>query len=641
MRTKIPFTSFLFLLYLVACTPFSDPQNSWEVFSPDRSIKVLMELDSSNTLFYSVDLEGSRIIQPSVLGISLMNEKLDFHDHLSFVSVKDTMISETYTLPTGKKSSYSNHAAEKKITFRNESGSLLNVVFRVYNDGLGFKYMLSNSHPDTIKIETSYFNLPPSSNVWIQKYTPDYENFYTRRRLDTMNMDAYALPALIETPDQKWVLISDAAVFGNYAAAQLTREDELLKVHLPDQDHWRENPIPGTWEEIAANERKEILVEPNAETPWRAIIIGKDLNAIVESTMIENLNPPSELGDISWIKPGIAVFPWWGNSEANDNPEILKAYIDLASEMNWDYLEFDIGLLGNKGGYAINYWRDVDYIPEIISYASEKGIGVYGWDERKFLDTPEKRDDIFSKYADWGIKGIKMDFLNSDKQEAMQFREEATRHAAAYKLLVSYHGEITPRGARRTFPNLMTQEGVRGAEYYKFAPDDGIPTPVHNCTLPFTRNVVGPMDYTPTSFSTPRRTTSYVHELALPLIYESGWVCMADKPEEFLNSPAKDLLQNLHASWDDIHFIAGYPGEYCCLARRKGDDWYVAAINAGDKRQIEIDFTFLDDSAYEAKLYTDENGSVKIKNFEIHSITSQSFIIEKDGGLVIWLRKNN
>ncbi|MCK5278365.1 MAG: glycoside hydrolase family 97 N-terminal domain-containing protein, partial [Cyclobacteriaceae bacterium] len=146
MRTKIPFTSFLFLLYLVACTPFSDPQNSWEVFSPDRSIKVLMELDSSNTLFYSVDLEGSRIIQPSVLGISLMNEKLDFHDHLSFVSVKDTMISETYTLPTGKKSSYSNHAAEKKITFRNESGSLLNVVFRVYNDGLGFKYMLSNSH---------------------------------------------------------------------------------------------------------------------------------------------------------------------------------------------------------------------------------------------------------------------------------------------------------------------------------------------------------------------------------------------------------------------------------------------------------------------------------------------------------------
>jgi alpha-glucosidase len=641
MKTILRSIIFWVSLFLSACVTITEPPDLWEILSPDGKIMAEVKLDRSDSLFYTVYIDGIPVIQPSVLGIALRNSDYQFLNNLTFVSVADSTIRETYTLPVGKKSTYINHAEEKRLTFKNPAGNHITIIFRLYDDGFGFKYMLSNPQQDTILAENSCFNFPEGTFAWVQKYTPDYESFYPKRRLDTMDRTAYAMPALVETPDNHWALICDAAVFGTYAAAQLHREAGVLKIHLPDQDHYREVPVPGTWEEIAARERKEIIVPAYAETPWRAMILGRDLKTIVESTLIENLNPACEIEDISWIKPGVTVFPWWGNSEANDSPEILKEYIDMAVEMQWDYLEFDIGLLGNKGGYAINYWREVDYIPEVVNYAKEKGIGVYGWDERKFLDTPEKRDDIFGKYKNWGIKGIKMDFINSDKQEAMQFREDATRHAAKYELLVSYHGEITPRGARRTFPNLMTQEGVRGAEYYKFAPDDGIPTPAHNCTLPFTRNVVGPMDYTPTSFSTPRKRTTYVHELALPLVFESGWICMADKPEEFLNSPAKDLLQNLHPSWDEIHFIDGYPGKFCCLARRKGDDWYVAGINADVERSIMVDFGFLDDGNYTSKSYLEKKGDLIIGHPDISKKTKGHFTMESNGGMVIWIKKQS
>jgi alpha-glucosidase len=231
-----------------------------------------------------------------------------------------------------------------------------------------------------------------------------------------------------------------------------------------------------------------------------------------------------------------------------------------------------------------------------------------------------------------------MDFINSDKQAAMKWYEEATSHAAEYKLLVSFHGAITPRGLRRTYPNIMTYEGVRGAEYYKWPGND--PTPEHNCTLPYTRNVGGPMDYTPASFSTPGRTTTYAHEMALPFVFESGWICMADKPEEFRRSPAKDLFQNLHAAWDDIHFIDGYPGEYCCLARRKGDEWFVAAINAAADRQIEIPFDFLTGQNYSAKLYTDDGkDGLMIKEMNISNKSIEGFDLVKNGGFVIHLVK--
>jgi len=601
MLKKIIYFGILTGLLTTSCN------HSWKVASPDGNISVQINEDNNNHVVYSVLVDDKTIILPSRLGIALRSKEQDFTNHLSFLGNSVKEINETYKMKTGKKSECINHANELTLSFKNKSDQKIDLVFRACNDGIAFRYQMHNTIKDTVKEEISCFAFDSSTLSWCLEYRSDYEGFYPLRNLDSVNKNQYVCPALFKTRNNIWLLASDAAVYGNYAAAHITQTGKnRMRFSIPNDIQYASPWYPESYEEVVMNEDTLIEAQPDLTTPWRAFIIGTGLSKIVESTLIENLNPPCELKDTSWIKPGIACFPWWSDDCANDKPERLKKFIDMAAEMGWQYIEFDIGLLGNNGGYAKNYWRTIPYIPEIINYAAGKGISVFGWDERRNLNTPEKRADIFDQYKKWGVSGIKIDFLNSDKQDANAFREEATRDAAKYKLLVSFHGENSPKGMRRRFPNLMTQEGVRGEEYYKFAPDKDIPTPAHNCTLPFTRNVVGPMDYTPVGFSTPRRKTTYCHELALPIIFESGWTCVSDKPEEILTSPAKDLMKKYSATWDDIHFIDGYPGEYVCLARRKGNDWYVACINSGPERSsVLINFNFLKPEKYKVELYRD------------------------------------
>jgi len=333
------------------------------------------------------------------------------------------------------------------------------------------------------------------------------------------------------------------------------------------------------------------------------------------------------------------VFPWWGNNFANGDTVALKEYIDLASEMNWSFVEFDVSLIGSPS-YAIDKWKTTPWVKRIVEYAASKGVSVYGWDERRNLNTPEKRADIFGRYRDLGIKGIKIDFINSTNQEAMAFREACLSDALKHHLLVSFHGDYPPRGERRTYPNLMTQEGIKGSEYYIFNWQP--PTPEHNCTVAFTRNVIGSMDYTPVAFSTPNRTTSYAHELALSVVVESGWLVMCDKPEFYLNSPAKDFLSKLVSPWDETKFLDGYPGQYFCIARRHNSDWFIAGINAGDERTVEIETDFLKKDQT-VKLYCDGNddfNNCEVKDVAVSTTKPLTVTMAKKGGFAIYISEN-
>jgi alpha-glucosidase len=421
-----------------------------------------------------------------------------------------------------------------------------------------------------------------------------------------MSNAIYSMPMLCQVAPGKFILIHEADVMHSYSAASLNKTDTTsfsVFIKYPKYNHYDRN-YKDTYEAILEKESSEVIAAPGLKTPWRVILIGNNLKPIVESTLIEALCPPAQTGDYSWINPGVAVFPWWGNNLANGDTNALKSYIDMAAEMNWKFIEFDVSLIGS-GGYAIEQWRTTPWIKRVVDYAASKNVSVYGWDERRNLDTPEKRADIFGIYRNFGIKGIKIDFINSTKQEAMAFRESCLQDALKYKLLVSFHGDYPPRGERRTYPNIATQEGVKGAEYYLFAPDTEIPTPEHNCTLPYTRNIVGPMDYTPVAFSHPRRVTTYAHELAMSVVVESGWLCMCDKPEFYLNSPAAEFLKKLVSVWDETIFLDGYPGEYFCIARRSGNDWYVAGINAGEERKVSLNLDFVEHGVSYLKIYSD------------------------------------
>ncbi len=556
--------------------------------SPDNQTTIFLELNEQGKLYYSVQSHHIEALQKSQMGMDISDSSLDFNSGLIFVKETKSFIDETYRLPTGKRSAYRNKANETVFTFKNRHDQLLKVICRAYDDGIAFRYVVERKGDITIKKENTRFNIPQNTLCWMMNYIPNYENFYPKRLLDTIGIGPLSFPALMQIHNKLWMLMTEASVYDQPAThIRKTGKDNELEIILPEDQY---------------------TVDSKWESPWRTFILGDRLGTIVESVMVENLNPPSKTTDMSWIEPGPAVFPWWGNYMANSYIDTLKRYVDLAAEMHWKWIEFDVSLVGSPLRTS-KLWETTPWLSEFTAYAKSKGINVYGWDEINVLKTQEGRDHVFGRYQDLGIKGIKMDYIDSDKQYAMCFRRDAMSDALKRKMMVSFHGETVPHGQRHTYPNVMTLEGVRGAEYYTFRTKG--PTPEHNCTLPFTRNVVGPMDYTPVTFTirpeNPRKTT-YAHELALSVIFESGWMVMADRPDAYLKSPAKEFLQKIETAWDETRFIEGYPGEYVCLARRKGNKWFIAGINAGKERRMEIPLNFIGKGNHDITIYEDKPG---------------------------------
>jgi len=494
---KIRIINLLVVVILInlSCT------NTLTLKSPDENNRITLELDDNGCLYYSIISSGVKAIENSLMGMDLADSLLDFNSGLEFVKVEKRRIEETYTLPTGKKSIYVNNANESVFIFKNRHDKFIHVVSRAYNDGIAFRYIVQNPGEIIIQKENTHFLFPQNTVSWIMDYTAHYESFFPKRMLDSIGAKALSYPALMHINNKLWMLLTEASVY-DQPATHLKKKDTAnkLTIKLPQDEY----SVTSKW-----------------ESPWRTFILGTNLGTIVESVLVENLNPPSRISDMSWIEPGVAVFPWWGNYMANSYIDTLKMYVDLAAEMNWKWIEFDVSLVGSPFRTS-KLWETTEWLPDLTAYANSKGVNVYGWDEIEILKTAKGREHIYGKYLELGIKGIKIDYINSDEQYAMQFRTDAMHEAGKKKLMVSFHGETLPRGQRRTYPNVMTLEGVLGAEYYTLRGRKA-PTAEHNCTLPFTRNVVGSIDYTPVTFTirseNPRETT-YAHELALSVIFE-------------------------------------------------------------------------------------------------------------------------
>lgn len=596
------------------------PAHAGEVTSPDGRQKAEVGLDSRGSLNFCIISCGDTLVTPSALGIETLEPDWTFRNGLRLADGGSRQIDEAYTLPTGKRSHYVNRANEKRFTVTNSHGHHLTVTVRAYDDGVALRYELDNDIPVTVTQELTTLRMPKGAHLWMMDWTPNYENYYEERLADTIHAgQEYLFPALVREGG-RYMLVTEASVH-DLPAMHLRRGDDSF-----------------SW--AYAREDKSFATGPAFASSWKTFITGSSLADIVESSIVENLNPPSVSDDFSWIHPGVAAFPWWGDYLANSNIDTMKKYVDLAAEMHWGWLEFDVSLIDSPLRSS-RKWRTVTWIPELTAYARKKGIRVYGWDEIAVLDDPDECRYVFDAYQRMGIDGIKIDYIDSDSRHAMRFRDSVSHYALKRKMLVSFHGETLPRGQRRTYPNIMTNEGVKGAEYYTFR---GAPcaNSWHNCMLPFTRNVVGPMDYTPVTFTVrPEnpRTTTYAHELALPFVFESGWTCMADKPEAYLDSPAKDLLQKIETAWDDIHFVDGRPGEYFCVARRKGGKWFIAGINGKAPRTVSIPLGFLGKGRYDIVVYEDDkSGKDSVVRRTLHNLTPAKAIrvnVKANGGFVM------
>jgi len=546
----------------------------------DSTGELTVEVDPDGSI--SLERDGTRVLDPSPYGIRTPYGQ--FPTAFDLVEERTETIDETYELAHGKESSPRHQATETTLSFAGEGGTV-DLQVRVATDGVAYRYHIEGDHDQyLLPGDGSGFRFPDGAVAWVSEYQANHEGHSCQSPVTALEGE-YNLPGLFRVEDS-WALLCEAGVDGTWMAGRLT----------PADDH----PVGVDIAFPEASPTSHVWGHDPVTSPWRVAIVG-DLATVVESTLPTDLLEGPAF-DPEWVEPGRVAWSWWSSGSQVRDFETLKDYVDYAEERGWEYALVDAG------------W-DEAWLPDLVDYADERGVGIEVWANFIDLNTESKREQRLSQWNEWGVDGIKVDFMDSDDQGRMQFYTDLAADAAEYELTVNFHGSAVPTGLRRRYPNILTYEGVRGAEYYKWDTN----TPEHNAILPFTRNVVGPMDYTPVTFSADRRLTSAGHELALSVVYESGLQHYADSIESYADYPlAEDVLEAVPAAWDETVFLGGHPGSEATLARRRGEQWFVGSITAGPARTIEVslpDLDFLDGSTT-ATVTTDAADGSGLEAFE-------------------------
>ncbi len=597
---KITISITLIVAFLLSFS-CSKSKRSWELSSPSGKLTFSLNLNENNELNYQVFMNDStgkqQVISSSPLGIQ--RSDVSFVSNLTFVSADSVVsFSETFSLPAGKRKVIHNQGNELTVTFQNEYGSKIQIIARAFNDGVAFRYRFpeKDSKTYTVANELTGFAIEGKGKAWIQPYdkvttySPGYERYFENGipiGTNAPSEEGWCFPALFQT-ENAWILLTEAAVDSSYFAAHLQPEATGGKytIRMPEASEANN---------IAGNKPSSALPWT---TPWRVIVVSDKLSDIVETNLVPQLNPESKIEDVSWIKPGRASWSWWSDWPSSKNYQSLKKFVDFAAQMGWEYSLVDANWDLMEGGN----------IEQLVKYANSKNVGILMWYNsggannnvterpRDIMSDPAKRKEEFKKLAAWGVKGVKVDFFQSDKPIIIKEYLDILKDAADNKILVNFHGCTLPKGWNRTWPNLISMEAIRGAESYGF--DSLYPQKAvwHNTIIPFTRNVVGSMDYTPVTFSNQKfaHQTTFGHELALSVVFESGIVHLADKVEAYnaLPQEPKNFLKNLPVAWDSTLFLSGTPGTDCVMARRSGGKWYIGGINGtNEEKQWEIDLS--------------------------------------------------
>ena len=339
------------------------------------------------------------------------------------------------------------------------------------------------------------------------------------------------------------------------------------------------------------------------DTPWRVILVGDNPGRFIESEIVQALNPPCAIEDTSWIRPGMSAWDHWWSGEVKMEMPVVKEYIDFAAKQGWPYMLVDWQWYGPFNTPDADITRTAPQIdmPELLAYAKERGVRLWLWLYSSDVTRNDAFEEAFALYAKWGVAGVKIDFMDRHDREIVNWYRRIAAAAAKNRLMLDFHGAYAPDGIERTYPNLLTREGVLGEEFSKFSRSI---TPDHNVTLAFTRMLAGPMDYTPGGFlnvaasdfkmqSPTLVMNTRAAELAKFVVYESPWMCFCDHPRNVLGQPGSEFVAEVPTVWDDTRFLGGYPGEWIAVARRSGDKWYLGVLNGNEAREVELTAPFL------------------------------------------------
>ncbi len=617
-------------LFSLSCS--NDHENSWQVESPNKDIKIILHKGiktDTNGLFYSVLLKDNDsykvFMDNSLLGIERADSK--FVKGLELVKSEKSIDQKIkYSMVSGSRKSYENTYNEIRLKFKNIDHKNVDIVFRAFDNGIAFRYEFQEDSSKVVQItsEHSSFHFG-NGNFWahpydtITKYSPGYETYYkSSLKIGTNapeNKNGWAFPMLFETKDH-WALVSESGMDDSYGASHIYGNctDGIYKIKFAEAKEAR-----GFYNNI-------LSLELPGKTPWRFVTIGNKLSDIVESHMVTDLAKPNVLNETNWIKPRRASWSWWSESDSPLDYNALVPFIDLASQNGWEYSLIDANWNEMKNGS----------LEKLTTYANTKNVGLLIWYNsggkhnivseapRDLMYNREIRLKEFERISKIGIKGIKVDFFQSDKQEIINQYIGILEDASKYNLVVNFHGCTIPRGWRRTYPNLLSMEAIRGAESYRYDSDFPKMAPAHITTIPFLRGVIGPTDYTPLTFSDSKypHLSTYGFELALPIIIESGIVHFPENHKVLKKQPnfVIDFLKELPATWDDTKYLAGYPGKNVILARKKNNTWYIAGINGENiEKSFTVNLSLLDIENSELSVIKDGNTGrdLKVKKLAI------------------------
>jgi alpha-glucosidase len=610
------FNEIFLLVIAVLCFSCSGPNNT-VINSPDGKIKVTLKTDGGNSkdqLTYRVAFNDQFLLEDSPLGFE-MSDGLILGPAFQILGIRDSVIDEEYSMPFGKSVRIKSLSNQQTIFLQDKKGNRLDLVIRVFNDGVGFRYYFPDQpqydHIEMMK-ENTGFHFAGDPEYWglhLDSYTTSYEKGYTAARISEIpDTSLIALPMLVMVNEDVWVAVTEAALY-DYAGMYLQ----------PLQDH---NEIL-TAMLSPRRDGSGILVKTSGArfTPWRVLMIGNDPGRLVESNIVLNLNDLPQL-DFSWVKPGTALDDWSCDQtvkgtgwEGGMDTRTMKHFIDFCADYGLDYMSIDAGWYGlDWSDTTLDLTKPIPQIdiPYLVQYANNKGINVFLWTLSTLLK--KQIDEVIPLFKKWGIKGFNVDFFDSDDQETVNVVNSIVKKAAENQLMVEFHGIYKPTGISRTFPNLLAHEAVMGLEYYKW---DSIPSPEHNCIVPFTRMLAGPMDYIVVGFTNRTRRDYEIvwdefnslgtrcHHLAQLVIFETGFQVFGDYPDNYRNSTGSALFSKITVAWDETKVLQAKVGDYVSIARRKSDEWFIGTITDWTARELEISLNFLENGDYKAEMYAD------------------------------------
>jgi len=587
----------------IAATPIT-------IKSPDGKIKA--ELSSTDgELRYRILVDGTQVLAPSRIAILTDGVELGTNAKLGKPRIRN--VNETYKF-FGAHSMAVNKAIEATVPVASHDESCL-VDVHVANDGVGIRLRLPAKPGRKIQADHSSWALDGDPVVWADKLDASYESPYRTTSLQKLGNEAYGLPITAHVGDV-YVTLTEAALkdYGDLAVKS-DGHGSLQGQLYADPDGWTTD---------------DAVIQP-----WRVTIIARDLTSLVNTTLVQNLNPPADtkLLNADWIKPGRSGWQWMavGDPQFDDQ----KQWVDWTQQLGFEYYLVDEGW---------KHWKDPwESLATVVSYAKTRNVKVWLWVHSNEVKTPEQRDAYFRKAVEAGVSGVKIDFPPPCNRWWSTWYHDTARDAAAFKLLVDFHGANKPTGMERTWPNALTREGVRGHEWH-MTRYKRVLEAEHDTVLPFTRYIAGAGDYTPTVFDPVElQGNTWGHELAQMVIFTSPFLCTGGHPRDYLANASHDVMSAIPAVWDETRVLKGSePGKVVAVARRSGNEWFVAVINGSEQTVMDIPLEFLDRGDWQASELYDSKDKPDAWDRHDGSVSSHDHIqlnLAPRGGFVGWFRR--